>query len=81
MDVKPSDRRTAEGMLLTDEYQLSGPALEGLGGLNFDITRHFMLFGEYQLNYARLEGELTDGGSLEVRPWTHQVALGLSLSL
>lgn len=67
--------------VVTDEYQVSGPAFEGLGGLNFDITRHFMLFVEYQLNYARLKGDLPDGGSLEVKPWTHQVALGLSLSL
>ncbi len=67
--------------VVTNEYQLSGPVLEALGGLNFDLTRHFMLFGEYQLNYARLEGELTDGGSLEVKPWTHQLALGLTLSL
>jgi lipid A oxidase len=67
--------------VVTDQYQVSGPAFEGLGGLNFDITRHFMLFVEYQLNYARLKGDLPDGGSLEVRPWTHQVALGLSLGL
>ncbi len=67
--------------VVTDEYQLSGPALEGLGGLSFQITRNFLLFGEYQLNYARLEGDLTDGGSLEVKPCTHQLALGLTLSL
>lgn len=67
--------------VVTDEYQLSGPALEGLTGFNFDITRHIVLFAEYQLNYARLSGELADGGSLGVMPWTHQLALGLSVSL
>ncbi len=67
--------------VVTDEYQASGLAFEGMGGLNFDITRHFMLFGEYQLNYVRLKGDLPDEGSLEVKPWTPQVVLGLSLSL
>lgn len=67
--------------VVTDEYQLSGPALEGLSGLNFDITCHIALFAEYQLNYARLSGDLAGGESLEVMPWTHQLALGLSLNL
>ncbi len=67
--------------VVTSEYQVSGPVIEGLGGLNFDLTRHFLLFAEYQINYARLEGKLTDGGALAVKPWTHQLALGVSLSL
>jgi len=67
--------------VVTNEYQLSGPVLEGLGGLNFDLTRHFSLFGEYQLDYARLDASLTHGGSLSVKPWTHQLALGLSFRL
>lgn len=72
---------TDVGGVVTDEYQLSGPALEGLSGLNFDMTRHIALFAEYQLNYARLSGNLAGGGSLEVVAWTHQLALGLSVGL
>jgi len=67
--------------VVTGEYQLSGPALEALGGLTVGVVRHVSLFGEYQLNYARLEAGLTDGGSLVVKPWTHQLAFGLSFSL
>ena len=36
---------------------------------------------EYQLSWARLSGDLTGGGTLEVKPWTHQLIFGASFSI
>lgn len=63
----------------TFAYQVTGPAAEGLVGLNVDLTRLLSVFGEYKLTYAHVTAELNDGGSIVVQPVTHHVAFGVSL--
>ncbi len=71
---------TIEGSA-TDEYQLAGPATQLLAGLNADIINRLGLSLEYKLSYARLNGDLTGGGTIEVRPWTNQFVFGATFSL
>lgn len=67
------------GGVKTEGYQLAGPAVEGLAGFNFDIFRHLSVFTEIKAAYAEIKADLKDGGTLEVKPLTGQLALGLSV--
>jgi lipid A oxidase len=62
----------------TEEYQYAGPAFQGFGGINFDIYKNFSIFLEYKLTYADMDADLTDGGSIEVKPWSNHILFGLS---
>jgi len=64
----------------TEEYQYTGPAFQGFGGINFDVYKKFSLFMEYKLTYSEMDTDLTGGGSLEVKPWTNHIIFGLSYS-
>ena len=68
------------GNSVTGEYQLAGPTIQGLGGLDFRLGWGFSVFGEYRLNYARLDTDLTGGGSLKTAPWTNHFAAGLTFT-
>jgi hypothetical protein len=63
----------------TQEYQTTGPVVQMLGGLNFDIIKHLALFIEYKLNYVSLNADLVGGGSVKLDPWTNNFILGLSV--
>lgn len=63
----------------TDEYQVTGPAAEGLVGLNFDLIRFVSVFNEYKITYADVTAELHGGRTIAVQPITHHFALGVSL--
>jgi opacity protein-like surface antigen len=62
----------------TEEYQYTGPAFQGFGGINFDVYKKFSLFMEYKLTYSDMDADLTGGGSIEVKPWTNHLIFGLS---
>jgi lipid A oxidase len=62
----------------TDEYQVTGPALQALAGVSVPVLGRLALLAEYKLDHARLEGRLAGGGTVEAKPWTHQLAIGLS---
>ncbi len=64
----------------TGEYQIAGPAFQGLAGINLDITDYLSLFTEYKLSYADIEADLSDGGTLRVEPITNHLVLGASLN-
>lgn len=64
----------------TFEYQLTGPAVQGLVGANFNLGRGFSLFGEYKANYSWIDADLEGGGTLETEILTHQFAVGLSFA-
>ena len=64
----------------TFEYQLTGPAVQGLIGANFNLGRGFSLFGEYKANFSWNDADLEGGGTLETDILTHQFALGLSFA-
>ena len=65
---------------ITDNYQVGGFAAQGFVGLNIDIVKWLSLLVETKLSYADIDGDLTDGGSIAVKPWTHHVTFGLSFS-
>ena len=62
----------------TDEYQVAGPAVQGLAGIDFAISERVSLFTEYKLSYAHIEADLTGGGTVSVEPITNHFALGVS---
>jgi lipid A oxidase len=64
----------------TFEYQLTGPAVQGLIGVNMNIAYGFSVFAEYKANFSWNEADLTGGGTLETQVLTHQFAVGLSYS-
>lgn len=68
------------GDSITDEYQLAGPTLQGVGGIDFRCWGGLSVFAEYRLNYANLRADLVDGGSLQVAPWTHHITAGLTFT-
>lgn len=63
-----------------EEYQLHGPGVEGMAGLNVALTRHIGLMFEYKFTYANLDELDIPGGSIEVTPLTHHLVTGLTFS-
>lgn len=62
----------------TEEYQYTGPAFQGFGGVNIDVYKNLSIFLEYKLTYADMDADLTGGGSIEVKPWSNHILFGLS---
>jgi lipid A oxidase len=62
----------------TSEYQLAGPAVQGLAGVRYATSDRVGVFVEYKLSYARLDESLSGGGSIAFNPQIHQFVLGLS---
>lgn len=58
-------------------YQVTGPAVQGLIGAEFNLGHGFSLFGEYKANFSWNEADL-NGGTLNADVLTHQFAFGLS---
>ncbi|MEO8440353.1 MAG: hypothetical protein ABI540_09040 [Spartobacteria bacterium] len=63
-----------------EEYQLHGPGVQALAGMNVELTRHFGLMLEYKFTYANLNSLDIPGGSIEVTPLTHHFATGLTFT-
>jgi lipid A oxidase len=63
----------------TSEYQLAGPAGQGLVGVDIDVMKHLSVFAEYKLSYADIDADLKGGSILHVEPWTNHFIVGLSL--
>ena len=61
-----------------DEYQLSGPVLAALAGLELSLGHRLGLFAEYKTSYAWLTGELEDIAEIKSRPWTNHLTAGLT---
>ena len=62
----------------TEEYQYTGPAFQGLCGVNIDLYKKFSIFLEYKLTYADMDADLAGGGTVEIKPWTNHLIFGLS---
>jgi len=65
----------------TFEYQLTGPALQLLGGIEWRFGRRLSLFVEYKLSCAMIRGDLVGGGKVTTNLCTHQLPLGLAVHL
>jgi len=62
------------------EYQLTGPAVQGLAGASMGLGHGFSMFGEYKGSYSWNNVDLDSGSSLETDLFVHHFALGLSLT-
>lgn len=69
------------GAARTDEYQITGPALQLLGGIEWRFGRRLSLFVEYKLNCAMIHGDLVGGGKVSTNLCTHQLPVGLAVHL
>jgi len=65
----------------TDEYQITGPALQLLGGVEWRFGRRLSLFVEYKLSCAMIHGDLVGGGEISTNLCTHQLPVGLAVHL
>ena len=65
----------------TYEYQITGPALQLLGGIEWRLGRRLSLFVEYKLTCAMIRGDLVGGGKVATNLCTHQVPVGIAVHL
>ncbi|MBA3831213.1 MAG: outer membrane beta-barrel protein [Chthoniobacterales bacterium] len=63
-----------------EEYQFHGPGVQGLAGVNVNLTKHWGLLFEYKFTYANLDSLDIPNGSIEVTPLTHNIVAGLTFS-
>jgi hypothetical protein len=65
----------------TDEYQITGPALQALGGIEWRFGRRLSLFVEFKLSCAMIRGDLVGGGKVTTNLCTHQLLAGPAVHL
>ncbi len=63
----------------TEEYQLAGPAAQGLVGVGYRLFEHLGAFVEYKLTYADLDADLRGGARVTTQTLTHQFIAGVSV--
>lgn len=68
------------GGSVTDEYQIAGPVINGMAGLDYRLGKGFSIFGEYNLSYADINADLAGGGSLKTQVLTNHFNLGFAYS-
>ncbi|HEY1581550.1 MAG TPA: hypothetical protein VGF73_00460, partial [Chthoniobacterales bacterium] len=61
-----------------EEYQLHGPGMQALAGVNVVLGQHWGLMFEYKFTYANLDSLDIPGGSIEVTPLTHHFVTGIT---
>ncbi|MCG6901859.1 MAG: porin family protein [Rhodobacter sp.] len=64
----------------TFEYQLTGPAVQVVAGVKYDINDRWGLFGEYKGTYTMNEADLASGGTLSTNIVTNALNIGVSFS-
>lgn len=62
----------------TAEYQVAGPAYQGLVGLDMKAFDRISIFVEYKLSRADLRVDLSGGGSVRLKPVTQHAIVGAS---
>lgn len=67
------------GELRTSEYQVAGPALQAVVGLDTLVTPNVGITLEARASWVDLEADLTGGGTVETDLWLLQLVAGLSL--
>jgi lipid A oxidase len=60
----------------TSEYQITGPAVQLLGGIEWRFAPRFSVFLEYKLSCAAIHGDVKGGGGVETNLCTHQLLGG-----
>jgi hypothetical protein len=75
------ERADAPQSARTFEYQITGPALQLLGGIEWRFGRRLSLFVEYKLSCAMIRGDLVGGSKVTTNLCTHQLPLGVAVHL
>jgi hypothetical protein len=65
----------------TYEYQIAGPALQLLGGIEWRFGNRLSMFVEYKLDCAAIGGALVGGGKVDTTLCTHQLLAGPAFHL
>jgi lipid A oxidase len=78
VEVQRADRPQSSR---TYAYQITGPALQLLGGVEWRFGRRLSLFVEYKLSCAMIRGDLVGGGKVTTNLCTHQLPVGLAVHL
>jgi lipid A oxidase len=78
VEVERADKSRSDR---TFEYQITGPALQLLGGIERRFGRRLSLFVEYKLSCAMLRGDLVGGGKVTTNLCTHQLLGGPAVHL
>ena len=63
-----------------EEYQFHGPGVQGIAGINFDLSRHWGLMFEYKFTYANLDSLEIPRGSIDLTPLSHHLVGGITFS-
>ena len=74
-------RRNAPDAARTYGYQLAGPAMHVLGGVEWRFGRRLSVFVEYKLSCAAISGALKRGGEVRTNLCTHQFLAGPAVHL
>ena len=61
-----------------EEYQVHGPGVQALTGVNVMLNEHWGLMFEYKFTYANLDSLDIPDGSIEVTPLTHHLVTGIT---
>jgi len=62
----------------TFEYQVAGPAAQGILGIDFRVWGGLSVFTEYKLSYTVNNTDLDGGGTLDTNIWTNHFNVGLA---
>ena len=62
----------------TFEYQVTGPAVQFVAGVKYDLNDKWGLFGEYKGTYSVNEADLVGGGTLKTDLFTNALNVGVS---
>ena len=71
---------TVVGETDTFEYQLTGPAFQGIVGASYELVDNWRVFGEYKLSYSVNEARLDGGGTFSTNITSQHVLAGISYS-
>lgn len=61
-------------------YQITGPAVTALAGVQYDFNDRWGVYGEYKATYSWNNADLDGGGDLSVNVLTHSANLGVTYS-
>ena len=59
-------------------YQVTGPALQWVGGVSYDLNDRWALFGEYKGSFSWNKVKLDDGGRLNTNVVTNALNIGIT---
>ena len=71
----------AVGGTTTEEYQVTGFAVQALVGVDFAIDENWSVFGELKSTYGQVDADLNGGGNLDTNIVSNQVIFGLTYKL